>query len=75
MKTSTNQDQAGLCSFNGLAAALDQETYFQKSDVFQWFCKMAFWYFFTFFMTASKPIELQKPDWTTFEAFRSVHGF
>ena len=29
---------------------------------------MAFRVFFTFFATASKRIELQKPDWTTFEA-------
>ena len=29
---------------------------------------MAFRVFFTLFTTASKRIELQKPDWTTFEA-------
>ena len=47
---------------------LIKETYFQKSDNFQWFCEIAFCNSFTLFVTASKRIELQKPDWTTFEA-------
>jgi len=47
---------------------IKETSYFQKSDNFQWFCKIAFCDFFTLFVTASKRIELQKPDWTTFEA-------
>ena len=51
-----------------LQRLIKDTSYFQKSVVFQRFCKIAFWFSFTLFGTASKQIELQKPDWTTFEA-------
>ena len=51
-----------------LQRLIKDASYFQKSVVFQRFCKIAFWFSFTLFGTASKQIQLQKPDWTTFEA-------
>ena len=56
------QDQAGSAALTVWPQRLIKETYFQKSNDFQWFCKIAFWDFFTLFVTASKLIELQKSD-------------
>ena len=55
---------------------MKETSYFHNSDNFQWFCENAFCNCFTLFVTASKWIELQKPNSKLFSrAFRSSHNF
>ena len=52
----------GDCSFNGLAAALDQRDLFSEIRLFSMVLRNCILQFFYSFVTASKQIELQKPD-------------
>ena len=61
----------GVCIFNSLAAALNQgDLLFSHISRFSIGLRNGSSVFFPLFVTASKRIELQKPEWTTFEILK-----